>query len=285
MLSGNAADTDLAQTLLTGADDYLAKPFGVVPLRARVKAALRHKDSQDRSDLLNRHLLAVNAELEKNLSPRDVDLAATRNALVLALAKMIEQRSGETGAHLKRMQRYSRCLAEEAAAAPEFTGQIDDNFIQALEACAPLHDIGKAALPDELLRKPGRLTQEERLLMESHTVLGADALAEVARQHGPVRAFLQTAVDIARHHHERFDGTGYPDRLTGSATPLAARIVALADVYDALRARRPHKPALPHHTAALTMLEDSPGHFDPALAQVFRRCLPQFERIYRELED
>jgi HD-GYP domain-containing protein (c-di-GMP phosphodiesterase class II) len=107
----------------------------------------------------------------------------------------------------------------------------------------------------------------------------------VAKQHGPVRAFLQTAIDIARHHHERFDGGGYPERLIGNAIPLAARVVAVADVYDALRSRRPHKPPLPHHTAALTMMEDSPGHFDPVLLQAFQRCLPQFESIYREIED
>src|SRR5262245_59681259 len=285
MMSGRVTDADLAETLLAGADDFLAKPFGAAPLRARVKAALRMKDAQDRSDLLNRHLLAVNAELERSQSPRDLDLAATRNALVLALAKMIEQRSGETGTHLKRLQRYCGCLAEEAAAAGEYSGQIDDNFIHALEACTPLHDIGKAALPDELLRKPGRLTQEERLLMESHTVLGAEALAEVAKQHGPVRAFLQTAIDIARHHHERYDGGGYPERLIGNSIPLAARFVAVADVYDALRARRPHKPPLPNHTAALTMMEDSPGHFDPVLLPAFQRCLPSFENIYREHDD
>jgi response regulator RpfG family c-di-GMP phosphodiesterase/serine/threonine protein kinase len=285
MFSGRAADADLAQTLGAGSDDYLVKPFGVVALRARVKAALRLKTAQERSDLMTRHLLAVNAELERRLGPLAVDVTATRNALILALARIIDQRSGETGAHLQRMQRYCRRLAEEAAARGEFAGQIDPTFVQALEACAPLHDVGKAALPDHLLAKPGKLDREERLLMESHTTLGAEALADAAKQHGSVRAFLQTAVDIARHHHERYDGTGYPDRLAGSAIPLAARIVAVADVYDALRARRPHKPALPHHTAALTMLEDSPGHFDPVLLQVFQRCLPQFEGIYREISD
>src|SRR5262245_14461173 len=285
LFSGRAPDGELAQSLAVGADDYLVKPFGAIALRARVQAALRLKDAQDRSDLLNRHLLAVNAELEKNLGPSNVDLVSTRNALVLALAKMIEQRSGETGAHLQRLQRYCRCLAEDVMSRGELAGQIDANFIQALEACAPLHDIGKAALPDYLLAKPGNLEVEERLLMESHTVLGAEALAEVQNQHGPVRAFLQTAVDIARHHHERYDGGGYPERLIGNAIPLSARFVAIADGYDALRARRPHKPPPPHHTAALTTMEDSPRESDPALLQAFQRCLPSFENIYREIGD
>src|SRR5205085_3593824 len=160
LFSGRAPDGELAQSLSVGADDYLVKPFGAIALRARVQAALRLKDAQDRSDLLNRHLLAVNAELEKNLGPSNVDLVSTRNALVLALARMIEQRSGETGAHLLRLQRYSRCLAEDVMGRGEFAGQIDANFVQALEACSPLHDIGKAALPDYLLVKPGNLEVE-----------------------------------------------------------------------------------------------------------------------------
>ena len=152
LFSGRVSPDELAQLLLAGADDFLTKPFSLVQLQARVQAALRLKDAQDRSDLLNRHLLAVNAELEQNLTARDSDLVQARNALVLALAKLVEQRDSETGAHLVRLQRYCRCLAEEAALLPSFAGQIDANFIQMLECCAPLHDIGKVGLPDHILR-------------------------------------------------------------------------------------------------------------------------------------
>jgi response regulator RpfG family c-di-GMP phosphodiesterase/tRNA A-37 threonylcarbamoyl transferase component Bud32 len=285
MLSGRTAADDMAQLLLTGADDFLPKPFSVVQLRSRVKAALRLKDAQDRSDLLNRHLLAVNAELERSLSAKDGDLVSARNALVLALAKLVEIRSAENGAHLWRLQRFCRCLGDEAIAGGDFGAAVDEAFIHTLEACSPLHDIGKVALPEHILLKPGKLDAEERLVMQSHTIVGADTLSDVARRHGFAAGFLQMAVDIARHHHERYDGTGYPDRLAGEDIPLAARFVAVADVYDALRSRRVYKPPLPHNTAVMTMTENSPGHFDPKLLGVFQRCLPQFEQIYRESGD
>ena len=167
---------------------------------------------------------------------------------------------------------------------PNFAGQIDENFIQMLECCAPLHDIGKVGLPDHILLKPGKLDQEERLLMQTHTVIGAETLKEVARQHGSSLAFLQTAIDIVRHHHECWDGSGYPDRLAGSAIPLAARLVAVCDVYDALRSRRVYKPAL-SHASSLKVMAASNAQFDPALVQAFLHCAPQFERIFREMAD
>ena len=124
----------------------------------------------------------------------------------------------ETGAHLLRLQRYARCLAEEANALPAFAGQIDANFIDMLECCVPLHDIGQAALPDHILRKAGKLDHEERLIMQTHTTLGADILQGIARKHRFALTLLQMAADIARHHHEGYDGRGYPDRLEGNAT-------------------------------------------------------------------
>src|SRR5205823_1692319 len=161
-----------------------------------------------------------------------------------------------------------RRLAEEAARVPAFAGQIDQYFIEMLECCAPLHDIGKGGLPDNILLKTGKLTPEERLVMQTHTTIGADTLAKVARQHGFAQAFLQMSIEIARHHHERYDGTGYPDRLAGEEIPLTARIVALADVYDALRSRRVYKPAFPHETAVTMMVNEFVGHFDPVLLEV-----------------
>jgi response regulator RpfG family c-di-GMP phosphodiesterase len=285
LFSAHGTSDDVGQVLAAGADDYLTKPFSTVQLVARLKAALRLKDAQDRSDLLNRRLLAVNHELECNVNARDSDLIHARNALVLALAKLVEYRDSETGAHLVRLQQYGRVLAEEAAGSPNFADQIDANFVQMLECCAPLHDIGKVGLPDHILLKPGKLEPDERIIMQAHTIIGGDTLKTVLRQHGSAVAFLQMAIDIARHHHERFDGQGYPDRLAGTDIPLAARIVSVCDVYDALRSRRVYKPALSHNAALQVMTEASVGQFDPALLQVLHRCNDQFERIFREYAD
>lgn len=283
MISGQSSSDEMANMLLAGADDYLTKPFSLVQLKSRIQTALRLKDAQDHSNLLNRHLLKINSEIEHNLLARDSDLVHARNALVLALAKLVEQRDTETGAHLLRVQCYSRCLAEQAAALPGFAEQIDRNFIDMVECCSPLHDIGKVALPDHILMKPGQLTPDERVQMQAHTTIGADTLKEVANRHGGAVAFLQTAIEIARHHHERFDGKGYPDRLVGNDIPLAARIVAIAAVYDALRSRRVYKPAISHSVAVQMMVEASPGHFDPALLKLFSQCSDRFEKIFHDV--
>src|SRR5262249_4335205 len=148
-----------------------------------------------------------------------------------------------------------------------------------------LHDIGKVALPDHIMLKPGKLDAAERLIMQTHTTIGADTLQAIAQRHGFAAAFLRMAIDIVRHHHERYDGRGYPDRLAGNAIPLAARLVAIADVYDALRGRRPYKPPLAHAAAVQLMTEASPGQFDPLLLAVFARCASRFERIAAEVPD
>jgi response regulator RpfG family c-di-GMP phosphodiesterase len=285
MMSGGTTGDDMSRMLLVGADDFLTKPLSGVQLQSRVKAALRLKLAQDRSDLLNQHLLAVNLELEQNVTARNSDLVHARNALVLGLAKLVECRDSETEAHLFRLARFCRCLAEEIAGSPAFAGQIDANYIQLLECCAPLHDIGKAGLPDHILLKPGKLDDGERLIMQAHTIIGAETLMTVAKRHGSALAFLQMAADIARHHHESYDGQGYPDRLAGSDIPLAARLVTVADVYDALRSRRPYRPALSHAAAFQVMTQINAAQFDPALLQAFQRCASDFEKIYRELAD
>jgi response regulator RpfG family c-di-GMP phosphodiesterase len=285
MASGGANGDNMAQMLLAGADDFVTKPFSLAQLQARAKAALRLKEAQDRSDLLNRHLLAVNHQLEESLGSRNADLVQARNALVLALAKLVENRANESGTHLLRLQRYCRTLAEAATQAPSFAGQIDAGFVEMLECCAPLHDIGKVALPDHILLKPGKLDSEERLSMQTHTTFGADTLKQVLQQHGQALGFLQMAIDITRHHHERYDGKGYPDGLAGEAIPLAARIVAIADVYDALRSRRAYKPAYSHSSAVQMMTAAAGGQFDPALVQIFLERAAEFEKIHHESPD
>jgi len=282
MLSGEVSPDEMAKLLSAGADDYLAKPPSAVQFMARIKAGLALKDAQDRTDQLNRSLLAINAELERNLKTSAGDLVQSRNALLLSLAELAEVRSSQPAAHLARLQRYCRLLAEEAAALPGFASQIDANFIDMLECCAPLHDIGQAALPDHILGKSGKFETEERLIMQTHTTIGADLLQRIACRHCSALAVLQVASDIARYHHEAWDGSGYPDRLAGPAIPLSARIVAVADVYDALRCRRPHRPALSHLFAVELMTRGMPGRFDPQLLRTFQQCAGQFDQIFRD---
>ena len=283
LFSSEVTDDNVAKVLAGGADDFLPKQFSPVQLVARVQAALRHKDAQDRSDRLHGNMLTCNRQLEENLLCRDSDLVQVRNALVLGLTDLVCRRDAETIHHATRMQHFCRFLAEEATGIPSYADQIDHNFIGMLECCAPLHDIGKVALPDHILGKVGHLDTEERLMMQTHTIIGAETLQSVAQRHGSAVAFLQMAIDIARHHHERYDGQGYPDRLKGNDIPLAARIVAICDTYDGLRSRRSYKPALNHSTTLQMMLESCQGQFDPLLLPAFRRCEAEFERVFREM--
>ncbi|MFO0935786.1 MAG: response regulator [Gemmataceae bacterium] len=285
MLSGRANGDDLAGLLTNGADDFLTKPFSLVQLRARVKSALRLKEAQDRADVLTARNRAINAELELALTNKDGELLNARAAMVLALAKLVETRSQETGPHLFRLRKYSHILASATATRPGFAGLIDAEFIKLLEDASPLHDIGKAGIPDHIINKPGPLSSAERRQMQAHTVIGADTLAEVARKHPFGIGFFAMAEQIARHHHERWDGNGYPDRLAGISIPLSARIIAIGDVYDALRSKRCYKADQSHEEAVRVILEESPGHFDPALVEIFREVAPAFDAAYREIQE
>jgi response regulator RpfG family c-di-GMP phosphodiesterase/serine/threonine protein kinase len=281
LVHGKSESADeLAEAILQGADDYLAHPLDLNCLAAKVQHALRVKDTQDWSDQFVRQLMAVNQQLQQSLAARVSEVRRTQDALLYAMAKMAESRDGETAGHLRRVQQYAVCLAEALHQAPEWKRVTDQAFVEQLRHCTPLHDIGKLGVPDAILSKAGPLTSEERRVMQSHTTLGSDIIDAVRREHGESFDFLAIARAIVRHHHERFDGSGYPDRLAGDAIPPAARIVALADVYDALRRQRPHKPPMPHDVAARTILQESPGAFDPKVVQAFAASHDRFQRIF-----
>jgi response regulator RpfG family c-di-GMP phosphodiesterase/serine/threonine protein kinase len=263
-------------------DDHVSRAAPASELAARVRLALRLKEAEERTERLESHLLATNSQLEQIVQQRDNTDHQAQDVLIFAMAKMAEMRGQETGEHLLRMQAYVRVLAEEARSLPAFASAIDDSFVRMIERCVLLHDIGKVGIPDYILLKPGKLDAEERSIMESHTTLGANMLEAVARRHGANLAFLQMAIDVTRHHHESYDGSGYPGGLVGEAIPLAARITTIADVYDALRSKLVYKPGLSHVAARRILLNPTQGQFDPALIAAFRQCEAGFEQIFEQ---
>jgi putative two-component system response regulator len=234
-----------------GADDFIAKPFNPAELLCRIRAGAR--------------VLSLE----------------TREVAIFALAKLAESRDPETGRHLERVQRYSRVLAQKLAELPELADQIDAEFIRLIYLTSPLHDIGKVAIPDHVLRKPGHLTDAEFAIMKSHTDYGAETL-NAALVRFPDAPFLTIARDIAAAHHERWNGSGYPRGLRGEGIPLAARIVALADVYDALTSKRCYKDAFDHELARSLIEKESGAHFDPRIVAAFLAAEDQFLVIHRQ---
>jgi response regulator RpfG family c-di-GMP phosphodiesterase/serine/threonine protein kinase len=259
-------------------DDRLS-PAGLDHLGQRIQLLLRLREIEERADRAAAALHPLNTQLEQALQQRDLATQQAQDVLLFAMAKVAELGSHETGAHLRRMQQYIRVLAEEAMRLPAFSALIDDAFVRRIERCVLLHDIGKVAVPDHVLLKPAKLDAEERVIMESHTLAGASFLEAVGKQHGAALDFLPMATDIVRSHHERYDGAGYPDGLLGDSIPLAARIVAVADVYDAMRSTLVYKPGL-SHAAVRRLIQSSQGQFDPGLLVAFGNCEGNFKLIF-----
>lgn len=285
LVASRADSDDPALALAGGLDDFVVKPVDVRVLAAKVEHALRLKASQDQATQLAEQFLAANRQLQQSLDARGDDVREAHNAILFAMAKMAESRDGETPGHLQRLQSYTWTLAVEAAKLPPWTGLVDERFLGQLGRCVPLHDIGKIGLPDDILLKPASLSAAERALVETHPLIGDRILDSLGREHGAALDFLGMARVIVRHHHERFDGRGYPDRLAGDAIPAAARLTAVADVYDALRRERLHKPAMSHAEAVHVLLHRSEGQFDPSILLALEACHEQIERIYREVGD
>jgi putative two-component system response regulator len=213
-----------------------------------------------------------------------VEAIGTRDVAVLTLAKLAESRDPETGLHLERMRSYTQILAEYLSRHGPYANQIDGRFLEDIFRAAPMHDIGKVGIPDEILLKPGPLTREEFEIMKHHTVIGAESLRQVAEQ-SEYANFLHMAAEIARWHHERWDGRGYPDGLRGRETPLSARIVAMADVFDAMTSVRVYKDAIAPDRARRMIEEEEKGHFDPVVVDAFRECYLDFLEIHETVQE
>ena len=219
-----------------------------------------------------------------SLGERTALLQRTQDVTILSLASLAETRDNETGAHILRTQRYVRALAMQLRDHPRFCAELDDEAIELIYKSAPLHDVGKVGIPDAILLKPGKLTDEEWAVMRTHPQLGASALRTAEDELG-TSSFLRHAREIALTHHEKWDGSGYPAGLAGEAIPISGRLMAVADVYDALITKRVYKPAWPHERAAQTVRDGAGSHFDPAVVAAFIAAEGEFRSIAQQFSD
>jgi putative two-component system response regulator len=278
IISAKSSRADQLHAFEVGADDYVVKPIDRHELRARVQLHFRLRDTVAQAERIQAELASRHADLRRLAAERTQEILATQDVAVFAMAKVTECRDTETGQHLVRMRAYAQTLAEELRRGSPYADMIDDRFLDDLYRSSPLHDIGKVGICDAILLKPGQLTREEFETMKRHTVIGANVLDEAMLQ-SRCAGFLAMGAVIARFHHERWDGTGYPAGLIGPETPLPARIVAVADVYDALTSVRPYKEALPPDTARALVEEGAGTQFDPVVVQAFSARFSDFLQI------
>ncbi len=269
---------DEERGLQLGAADYIPKPIQPAVVMARVRTQLEAKQARD--------WMADKAEaLEIEVARRMRENNLTQQVSIRALAHLAELRDPETGNHILRTSGYVRRLATGLRQAPRFSDVLDERMIDLMARSAPLHDIGKVGIPDHILLKPGPLSPEEWIVMKTHSKLGSDAIEQAERDVEIPVPFLAVAKEIARWHHEKWDGSGYPDGLSGEAIPLSARVMALADVFDALISPRVYKPPMSFDQARTIIAAGRANHFDPDATDAFIAGFDDFVLIaeqYRE---
>lgn len=274
---------DEAMGLSVGAVDYLGKPISPPILFARVATHLTLRAARK---LLQEH----NQNLERTVQQRTAQLLLMQEALILAMASMAETRDGkghdDSGAnHIRRTQLYVRALALKLRSHPRFAASLSEENIELMTKSAPLHDIGKVAIPDHILRKRGKLDPEEFEVMKLHAAYGRDTIMLAEKHLGGNNSFLMFAREIAHSHQEKWDGSGYPESLSGEDIPVSARLMAVADVYDALISRRVYKPPFSHAQSLDIMRQGRGTHFDPDVLDAFFALEEEFARIAQEFAD
>ncbi|MBV4522242.1 two-component system response regulator [Pseudomonas sp. SWRI74] len=277
-LTAMTATEDEILGLELGAVDYIAKPIRPPLLLARVSTQLKIKAAAD-------FLRDQNEYLEQEVQRRTREVTAIQDVTIQAMASLAETRDNETGNHIRRTQHYIKVLAGLMQDHPRFSHFLSDEIIQVLFKSAPLHDIGKIGIPDHILLKPGRFTEEEFEIMKSHTTLGRDAIQQAEDRLGMRVDFLSLAKEIAYSHQEKWDGSGYPQGLAGDDIPISARLMAVADVYDALICRRVYKPGMPHAQAVEIIRQGRGTHFDPDICDAFLANNEQFHAIAERFVD
>ncbi len=268
---------DEKKGLAMGAVDYITKPINPAILLARIKAHIALKQARD-------FLHDKNAYLEAEVARRMEENQTVQNVSIRALAHLAETRDPETGDHILRTQYYVQILAKQLREHPRFRDMITDHFIDLLAKSAPLHDIGKVGIPDNVLLKPGKLTEDEWTIMQTHSEIGARAIELAERDVDRPVEFLALAKEIAHWHHERWDGSGYPDGLAGDAIPVSARLMTIADVFDALISKRVYKDAIPFAEARDIIISERNHQFDPDVTDAFLASFDYFVEVARKYQ-
>jgi putative two-component system response regulator len=277
-LTAKAEVEDEKKGLELGAVDYITKPVSPPIVMARVATQLSLKASAD--------FLRDKADyLEIEVGKRTREVMAIQDVTILAMASLAETRDSDTGNHIRRTQYYVKALAEKLKSHPRFANFLTEQNIVMLFKSAPLHDIGKVGIPDRILLKPGKFEPEEFEIMKSHAALGRDAIQSAEDQLGLKVEFLTMAKEIAYGHQEKWDGGGYPKGLAGDAIPIPARLMAVADVYDALISRRVYKEGMPHEKAAQIIAASKGSHFDPDMVDAFMELQDEFKAIAARFAD
>lgn len=265
------------QGLQMGAVDYITKPFQIEEVFARVDTHLKLRQAQ-------RALQVMNTELQSLVARQVEEITHSQQATIFALAKLSHTRDDDTGLHLERVRSFCRLIAQALAELPGCREIVTPAYIDAIYHASPLHDVGKVGIEDSILLKPAKLTEEEFAVMQRHTTIGAVTLESVHKLY-PNNTFIEMGIEIARHHHEKWNGRGYPDGLAGEDIPLSARIMALADVYDALRSRRPYKAPFSHERAMQIIGEEGGRLLDPVIVEVFMTRQEEFAKVFSQLDD
>jgi putative two-component system response regulator len=269
-LSGLSTTEDKVKAFEAGGVDYITKPFHPAEVRARIGTHLNLRSLQYKLDF------------QKLVAEKVREISEAQQATIFALAKLAENRDEDTGAHLERVREYCRLLAERLGSDSPYAASVSADFIDCIQHAAPLHDIGKVAIPDRILLKPGRLTPEEFEIMKTHAVIGAENLQTVYNNYAG-NVFIGMGIEIALYHHERWDGTGYPDGLVGRNIPLSARIMAVADCYDAIHSDRCYRKGSSHEETKAMIMAESGSHFDPEVCVAFLALEKEFGRIMKFL--
>ncbi len=281
---------DEERGLSLGAEDFIHKPFSPAVVLARVRTHLKLAQARrflrDRNEDLEQQVAERTLEIvlkSAELMRQKQEVIASQGATIVAFCALAEARDNETGNHIRRTQNYVKALAEWLRDQSRFAAEVNDETIPLLFRSAPLHDVGKVAIPDRILLKPGKLTPEEWEIMKRHAAYGGDAIAraesELSSRSEQGGSFLRYAREIAYGHHEKWDGTGYPLGLAGEAIPVSARLMAVADVYDALISKRVYKEAFSHDQAMAIIVEERGRHFDPDLVDALLAVADEFRAI------